>query len=52
MIKTIWFELVARLCYVVLGLIISIVGLISPKRAENGLLQIGKDLRKLHANSN
>lgn len=45
MIKNIWYEIVARLCYVALGLIIIVVGLISPKHAENGLRQVGKDLR-------
>lgn len=46
MIKTIWYGIVARLCYVVLGLLFMIVGLISPARAENGLLHVSRELRK------
>jgi len=45
MITNILFSIVARLCYVLSGLLLAIVGLISPPTAEIVIAEMGKAIK-------
>jgi hypothetical protein len=45
MIQNIWFEILARVCYLLSGLLLAIVGVISPRTAEIVITEMGKALR-------
>lgn len=45
MIKELWYEIVARICYILVGLLLAISGLISPRFAEIFIAEMGKAVR-------